>query len=45
MCEEREGEEGKGAGQNACTKSWVEATGGILSTFLGKKSFFAPEMR
>jgi hypothetical protein len=35
MCEEREREEGRGAGQNACTRSCLEATGGILSAFLG----------
>jgi hypothetical protein len=37
MCEEGEVEEGRGAGQNACTRSCVEATGGILSAFLGQK--------
>jgi hypothetical protein len=42
MCEEREGEERRGVGKNACTRSCIEATGGILSTFLGKKCFFAP---
>jgi hypothetical protein len=35
VCEEREGEEGRGAGQNACTRSCVEVTGGIISTYLG----------
>jgi hypothetical protein len=45
MCEEREGEEGRGADQNACTRSCVEATGGILSTFLGQKMLFSQEMR
>jgi hypothetical protein len=37
MCEEREGEEGRGAGQNACARSCVEATGGIPSQFLGER--------
>ncbi len=38
-------EEGKGAGQNSCTRSCIEATGGIRSAFLGQTCFFAPEMR
>jgi hypothetical protein len=42
MCEEREGEKGRGAGQNACTRSCVEGTGGILSAFLGQKNLFCP---
>jgi hypothetical protein len=42
MCEEREGEERRGAGQNSCTRSCIEATGGILSIFLGQKMSFCP---
>jgi hypothetical protein len=45
MCEEREGEEGRGVGKNTCTRSCVEVTGGILSIFLGHKCLFAPERR
>jgi hypothetical protein len=43
MCEEREEEEGRGAGQND-SRTCVEATGGILSAFLGQKNFFTPEI-
>ncbi len=44
MCEEREGEEGRGAGQNALsTRSCVEVTGGIFSAFLGQKMLFCPK--
>jgi hypothetical protein len=43
MCEEMEGEEGRGASQNACTRSCIEATGGILSTFWGKTIAFLPQ--
>jgi hypothetical protein len=39
ICEEREGEERRCAGQNACTRSYVGATGGIFSAFLGQKCF------
>ncbi len=42
MCEEREGEKVRGAGQNACTRLCVEATGGILSAFLGQNILFCP---
>ncbi len=39
MCAEREGEEGRGAGQNVCARSCIEATGGILAHFWGKRGW------
>ncbi len=42
VCEERKREEGRGAGRNVCTRSCVEATGGVLGTFLGQKMPLCP---